>query len=75
MWKVRESIPLATMRDGYLYTHDLSLPLEHFYALTEIIRSRLGAKAKRVVTFGHLGDGNTHLFVIAPQSDQATYKL
>ncbi|KAH7709318.1 Protein F54D5.12 [Aphelenchoides avenae] len=72
MWKVRESIPLATMRDGYLYTHDLSLPLEHFYALTEIIRSRLGAKAKRVVTFGHLGDGNTHLFVIAPQSDKET---
>ncbi|CAD5218025.1 unnamed protein product [Bursaphelenchus xylophilus] len=40
----------------------------------EVIRDRLkGSKAKRVVTFGHLGDGNSHLNVTAEQFDQEVY--
>jgi FAD/FMN-containing dehydrogenase len=48
--------------------------LEHFYELTEVVRERLnGSKAKRIVTFGHLGDGNTHLNVTAEKFDQEIY--
>lgn len=73
-WKLRENASLALNFDGYVYKHDLSLPLEHFYRLTEVVRERLkGSRAKRIVTFGHVGDGNTHLNVTAEQFDQEVY--
>ena len=36
MWQLRESAPLAVARDGWVYKHDVSLPLEHFYALSQV---------------------------------------
>ncbi|UMM18139.1 hypothetical protein L5515_014345 [Caenorhabditis briggsae] len=65
MWKLRESAPLAVTRDGYVYKHDVSLPLENYYELTNVMKARCGDLAKRVVTYGHLGDGNTHLNITA----------
>ncbi|CAD6195826.1 unnamed protein product [Caenorhabditis auriculariae] len=73
MWTLRESCPLAVVRDGYVYKHDVSLPLPHFYALTEEMRRHCGDLAKRVVTYGHLGDGNTHLNITSSKFDQKLY--
>lgn len=71
---MRENASLALNFDGYVYKHDLSLPLSHFYKLTDAIKERLkGSNAKRVVTFGHVGDGNTHLNVTAEKFDQDIY--
>ena len=36
MWQLRESAPLATAKDGWVYKHDVSLPLEHFYTISEV---------------------------------------
>ncbi|CAD5212593.1 unnamed protein product [Bursaphelenchus okinawaensis] len=73
-WKIRENASLALNFDGYVYKHDVSLPLDHFYELSEVIRDRLkGTKAKRIVTFGHLGDGNSHLNITAKDFNQEVY--
>ncbi|XP_015576266.1 D-2-hydroxyglutarate dehydrogenase, mitochondrial [Ricinus communis] len=67
-WRIREGIPEALMRAGPVYKYDLSLPVEHMYNLVEETRERLAQKAK-VVGYGHLGDGNLHLNISAPQYD------
>uniref|UniRef100_A0A915CNK7 D-2-hydroxyglutarate dehydrogenase, mitochondrial n=1 Tax=Ditylenchus dipsaci TaxID=166011 RepID=A0A915CNK7_9BILA len=54
LWKLRENASVALNKDGYVYKHDFSLPLTHFYTLAEVVRQRLGDKATRVVAFGML---------------------
>lgn len=73
MWALRENATLALMNDGYIYKHDVSLPLEHFYRLTEAVRSRVGSLAKRVITYGHVGDGNSHLNLTTDQFSPELY--
>uniref|UniRef100_A0A1I7T239 D-2-hydroxyglutarate dehydrogenase, mitochondrial n=1 Tax=Caenorhabditis tropicalis TaxID=1561998 RepID=A0A1I7T239_9PELO len=75
MWQLRESAPLAVTRDGYVYKHDVSLPLEHYYELTNVMKERCGDLAKRVVTYGHLGDGNTHLNITSSKQNEDLEKL
>jgi D-2-hydroxyglutarate dehydrogenase len=31
LWKIRENCSLALRMDGYVFKHDLSLPMAHFY--------------------------------------------
>ncbi|KAL8240529.1 hypothetical protein R6Q59_013884 [Mikania micrantha] len=69
-WHIREGIPEALMKAGAVYKYDLSLPVEKMYDLVEEMRIRLGGAAN-VVGYGHLGDGNLHLNVSAPQYDDA----
>ncbi|XP_053758454.1 D-2-hydroxyglutarate dehydrogenase, mitochondrial isoform X2 [Panthera pardus] len=63
LWALRERISEALSRDGYVYKYDLSLPTERLYDLVTDLRVRLGPRAKHVVGYGHLGDGNLHLNV------------
>uniref|UniRef100_A0A914UKG8 D-2-hydroxyglutarate dehydrogenase, mitochondrial n=1 Tax=Plectus sambesii TaxID=2011161 RepID=A0A914UKG8_9BILA len=72
-WALRENATLALMDDGYVFKHDISLPLKHYYRLTEAVRERVGSLAKRVITYGHVGDGNTHLNVTASEFSQELY--
>nr|GMD53355.1 D-2-hydroxyglutarate dehydrogenase, mitochondrial isoform X1 [Ipomoea batatas] len=67
-WHIREGIPEALMKAGAVYKYDLSIPVEKMYDLVEEMRTRLDAKAK-VVAYGHLGDGNLHLNISAPEYD------
>ena len=69
MWALRENITEAQAREGQNMKHDVSLPVSRiaeFIAATdeEIRRAYPGA---RRVTFGHLGDGNLHYNVAAPE--------
>uniref|UniRef100_A0A1I7XUT0 D-2-hydroxyglutarate dehydrogenase, mitochondrial n=1 Tax=Heterorhabditis bacteriophora TaxID=37862 RepID=A0A1I7XUT0_HETBA len=73
MWLLRESAPLAVASDGWVYKHDVSLPLQHFYELTEEIRSRFSHLTKRIMTYGHLGDGNSHLNITTDEYSQQLY--
>lgn len=75
MWKLRESAPLAVTRDGYVYKHDVSLPLKSYYELTNVMKERCGDLAKRVVTYGHLGDGNTHLNITSSKQNEGLENL
>ncbi|VDK31280.1 unnamed protein product [Gongylonema pulchrum] len=37
MWKLRKTIPLAPILDGYVYKHDIALPMEHFFTLPDVV--------------------------------------
>ena len=68
MWHLRESIPLAQSVEGPNVKHDIALPasaLAGFVATTDAALAR-AFPGVRLVDFGHLGDGNLHYNVQAP---------
>jgi FAD/FMN-containing dehydrogenase len=69
LWHLRESVPLAQAEEGLNIKHDISLPVSaipEFVARTDAaLRHRFAGV--RLVTFGHLGDGNLHYNVQAPE--------
>ncbi|NXJ70793.1 D2HDH protein, partial [Rostratula benghalensis] len=65
LWSLRERITEALTHDGYVYKYDISLPVGKLYDLVGDTRARLGRRAKNVVGYGHLGDGNLHLNITA----------
>ncbi len=69
MWHLRESIPLAQAEEGLNIKHDIALPVSRiadFVAATDAALLHAFAGA-RLVDFGHLGDGNLHYNVQAPE--------
>ena len=66
---MRESIPLAQAEEGPNIKHDIALPVSAIPAF--VASDRRGAAARlpgvRLVNFGHLGDGNLHYNVQAPE--------
>ena len=73
LWHLRESIPLAQAQEGLNIKHDISLPISRiaaFVASTDAVLAR-AFPGVRMVDFGHLGDGNLHYNVQAPQGVDA----
>jgi FAD/FMN-containing dehydrogenase len=73
MWHLRESIPLAQAQEGLNIKHDIALPvsrISHFVSSTDVALARAFPGA-RLVNFGHLGDGNLHYNVQAPEDIDA----
>ncbi|XP_078393074.1 D-2-hydroxyglutarate dehydrogenase, mitochondrial isoform X2 [Cetorhinus maximus] len=70
IWALRERITEALVHDGFVYKYDISLPLERIYEIVIDMKNRLGVRAKRVVGYGHLGDGNLHLNIVSEAYDQ-----
>jgi FAD/FMN-containing dehydrogenase len=73
LWQLRESIPLAQAEEGPNIKHDISLPVSAiatFCAATDAAL-RAAVPGVRLVNFGHLGDGNLHYNVQAPESQDA----
>lgn len=69
LWHIRESIPLAQAEEGLNIKHDISVPVSRipaFVAETDALLAREIAGV-RLVDFGHLGDGNLHYNVQAPE--------
>jgi FAD/FMN-containing dehydrogenase len=69
LWHVRESIPLAQAEEGLNIKHDISIPVSRIPAFcteTDALLQREIAGV-RLVNFGHLGDGNLHYNVQAPE--------
>ncbi|VDM96942.1 unnamed protein product [Thelazia callipaeda] len=64
MWKLRKTIPIATMQDSYVYKCDISLPMEHFFVLSDVIRQRIKDLAQRICIFGHFAESDLHLNVV-----------
>jgi FAD/FMN-containing dehydrogenase len=70
LWHIRESIPLAQAEEGLNIKHDISIPVSSipaFVAETDALLAREIAGV-RLVNFGHLGDGNLHYNVQAPEN-------
>jgi FAD/FMN-containing dehydrogenase len=73
LWHIRESIPLAQAEEGLNIKHDISLPVSavpQFCRETDALLQREIAGV-RLVNFGHLGDGNLHYNVQAPEAGDA----
>ncbi len=73
LWHIRESIPLAQAEEGLNIKHDISIPVSRipqFVAETDALLAREIAGV-RLVNFGHLGDGNLHYNVQAPEGGDA----
>ncbi len=69
LWHLRESIPLAQAEEGLNIKHDISVPVSRipeFVAQTDAVLQR-EIPGVRLVNFGHLGDGNLHYNVQAPE--------
>jgi FAD/FMN-containing dehydrogenase len=75
-WTLRDSIAPAERAKGPAVQHDISVPVDRMPAFVDeavplLERSWPGTQA---IAFGHLGDGNVHLHVIAPPaSDPLTW--
>jgi len=68
LWHIRESIPLAQVEEGSNVKHDISVPISRIPAFVEHTTAMLAEKVPgmRLVNFGHMGDGNLHFNVQAP---------
>jgi FAD/FMN-containing dehydrogenase len=69
LWHIRESIPLAQAEEGLNIKHDISIPVSRipaFVAETDALLTE-HIPGVRLVDFGHLGDGNLHYNVQAPE--------
>jgi FAD/FMN-containing dehydrogenase len=72
-WRLREDHSAAEKCEGAAWKHDISVPLSR---MADYIAE--GSKAlldflpgARIVTFGHVGDGNIHFNVIIPEGMDA----
>jgi len=69
LWQIREHIPLAQAEEGKNVKHDVSVPISRigeFISQTDRLLQE-AFPGCRMVTFGHLGDGNLHYNVSAPE--------
>ncbi|WP_248321953.1 FAD-binding oxidoreductase [Caballeronia sp. Sq4a] len=75
-WDLREHIPLAQAQEGLNIKHDIAVPISsigRFIDETDAIIAN-AVPGARMVTFGHLGDGNLHYNVQAPEGvDQKAF--
>ncbi len=89
-WRLRETIPEAQRREGASIKHDISVTtgeLPHFIVEGGALLAQL-APGARLVSYGHLGDGNLHFnlsparggnaeefLCLAPQVNRAVHDL
>lgn len=72
-WLLRDSISSAERALGPAMQHDISVPVARMaefieFAIADVERRFPGTRA---ITFGHLGDGNVHFHVLAPDVAQS----
>ena len=73
LWQIRENIPLAQAQEGLNVKHDISVPISRipeFVRHTDALLQQ-ALPGVRLVNFGHLGDGNLHYNVQAPEGGDA----
>ena len=73
LWHIRESIPLAQAEEGVNIKHDISIAVSRIPEFVEVTDALLTTvlPGVRLVSFGHLGDGNLHYNVQAPADGDA----
>jgi FAD/FMN-containing dehydrogenase len=68
LWALRELIPEAQSREGNNIKHDISVPISSIARFIDETDALLVQRfpGVRMVTFGHVGDGNLHYNVSPP---------
>jgi FAD/FMN-containing dehydrogenase len=76
LWSLRESIPEACGKAGKTYKYDLSIPVSKMYDIITAVRERFAERGldkedivKLTVGYGHVGDSNIHVNVVAKAWD------
>lgn len=73
IWGRREGIPEACSKQkGQVHKYDLSFPAACYYDLVPILRSKSAVKEGiiKVFGFGHVGDGNIHINLVAEKGSK-----
>ncbi|SGY31937.1 BQ5605_C002g01281 [Microbotryum silenes-dioicae] len=77
LWSLRELMPEAAGKLGKVYKYDLSMPVKDMYSLVEEARIRFkehgldkDGSIKQTIGYGHIGDGNLHLNIVANKWDE-----
>ncbi|KAF9452621.1 FAD-binding domain-containing protein [Macrolepiota fuliginosa MF-IS2] len=72
LWALREGVTEAVSKEGKPYKYDISVPLSSFQDVVDGTREHLRSKGllhdkavKHVLGYGHVGDGNLHLNIVA----------
>ncbi|KIJ68287.1 hypothetical protein HYDPIDRAFT_106464 [Hydnomerulius pinastri MD-312] len=72
LWALREGLTECVQKEGKPYKYDVSVPLADFQNVVDAVRERMISKGlygdhaiTKVMGYGHVGDGNLHLNVIA----------
>jgi FAD/FMN-containing dehydrogenase len=73
LWHIRESIPLAQAQEGLNIKHDISIAVSRIPDFVRETDAQIAAAfpGARMVNYGHLGDGNLHYNVQAPEGADA----
>ena len=73
LWALRENLSEGQRREGPNIKHDISVPVSRIPRFLDEARAALSAALPgvRFVTFGHLGDGNLHYNLSAPEGVDA----
>lgn len=69
LWKIRESVAESVMMKSEVYQQDVSVPLAHLNDFFASISERYQTAYPDFETyiFGHIGDGNLHIFIRKPE--------
>jgi FAD/FMN-containing dehydrogenase len=73
-WKIREGVAEAIMSDFQVHQQDISVPvgqLEKFTETLENVYADYFRSLDNVFIFGHIGDGNLHIFIRKPKDEAA----
>ena len=72
LWDLRERISEAQKIEGFSIKHDISVPVSRIAAFIERADAALQAAYPgiRIVTFGHVGDGNLHYNQSKPEAGE-----
>ena len=75
IWCLRRDIPDALLKDGYMFTYDITLPILRLYDIVPILRTWVGSLATCICAHGHFADSNIHLNITCPKFDNEVRKL
>ncbi len=71
LWALRENVSEAQGAEGRTIKHDIALPISRLAEFIATTDAAIAARwpTLRLVTFGHLGDGNLH-YNVSPPADR-----
>jgi FAD/FMN-containing dehydrogenase len=76
LWKIREGTAIGQLYEGGSIKHDVSVPVSRVAEFIKTANTAVTARLPgiRIVSFGHVGDGNIHYNLSQPVGDdKATY--
>jgi FAD/FMN-containing dehydrogenase len=70
LWRLREGVAEAIMASASVHQHDVSVPVRRLPEFSRVIDEFYATKypSFEVFVFGHIGDGNLHIFIRKPRN-------